>query len=58
MREREGEGRTIIIRDVGDIGVQQASGIFRDMYQYLGLGNVSLVNTVRVVPSVLRGKIL
>ena len=56
MKERR--GRTVIIRGVGDVSVQQASSIFKDMCQYLGLRNVSLVDTVRVAPSVFRGKIL
>ena len=58
MYEREKRKDSVIIRGVGDVSVQQASSIFRDMCQYLGLGNVPLVDTVKVAPSVFRGKIL
>ena len=58
MYEREKRKSSIILRGIGNVTVQQASGIFRDMCQYLGLGNTSLIDIVKVAPSIYRGKIL
>ena len=55
--EREKRKSSVILRGVGDITVQQASSIFREMCQYLELGNVSWIDIVKVAPSVFRGKI-
>ena len=55
--EREKRKTFVILRGVGDITVQQAFSIFREIYQYLELGNISWIDIVKMAPSVFRGKI-
>ena len=56
--EREKRKSSVILRGVGDISVQHAVEVFRKICLHLGLGNVKVVDIVKIAPSIFRGKIV